>query len=491
MANDTSPAKLVSDVLPPPRPTHDAPASRRGRQSSTSADNTEQELEEVAESSPDPFSIEVIETPVDQKGESNTPTSTVRSPLLGTLVTAGSYYGKSALSMAGTLATSAAAYARTTGLGGMRSSSGQRGSDAAQDTSGLYPEGRQRPPLSSSSSPLVDRTSPFEEEEWNACFDDDGKVRRPSYVRNRVYTGGCANNSVRRSLWEFLLGVYPWDSTYDKRETILHSNTKKYYEMLELLNAMDLTEEEKDSMEQINKDVIRTDRELPFYGDPEATLNGKEPLPINLERLRSILGVYSVIYNPQLPYIQGMNEYASVLLYVHQGEESDTFWCFVKVMQFMGDFFLPEDRTVMNRQFHTLMQLVGDTSPQLYTHLASHECSDVVFAYRWMLLNMKREFPFEQALTVLEVTWSMPMAAYIDNRINLGKNPYLLFIALAVFDIESPTLQSMDYSEILLHMNRLSGKMDMNLVLRKAEELYWKFVRGSVPEERLAHPTTL
>eukprot|EP00122_Pirum_gemmata_P004457 Pgem_evm1s4049 len=43
----------------------------------------------------------------------------------------------------------------------------------------------------------------------------------------RVYTGG-AENEIRSSLWEFLLGVYPWNSTYDERSEKQENNKLEY-----------------------------------------------------------------------------------------------------------------------------------------------------------------------------------------------------------------------------------------------------------------------
>jgi hypothetical protein len=63
--------------------------------------------------------------------------------------------------------------------------------------------------------------------------------------------------------------------------------------------------------------------------------------------------------------------------------------------------------------------------------------------------------------------------------------PYALFLALAVFIIEAPALKNMDYDDILLHMNGLARKLDVDIVLRVAEYRYWIFVQGRVPDDRL------
>jgi hypothetical protein len=69
--------------------------------------------------------------------------------------------------------------------------------------------------------------------------------------------------------------------------------------------------------------------------------------------------------------------------------------------------------------------------------------------------------------------------------ISSALQPYALFLALAVFIIEAPALKNMDYDDILLHMNGLARKLDVDTVLRVAEYRYWIFVRGRVPDDRL------
>lgn len=48
----------------------------------------------------------------------------------------------------------------------------------------------------------------------------------------------------------------------------------------------------------------------------------------------------------------------------------------------------------------------------------------MLFCYRWLLLEMKREFAFDEALRMLEVTWSsLPKSPREDE---LGNNNFCL-----------------------------------------------------------------
>eukprot|EP00123_Amoebidium_parasiticum_P018757 comp24281_c0_seq1/m.45348 comp24281_c0_seq1/g.45348 ORF comp24281_c0_seq1/g.45348 comp24281_c0_seq1/m.45348 type:complete len:475 (-) comp24281_c0_seq1:186-1610(-) len=329
-------------------------------------------------------------------------------------------------------------------------------------------------------NPPLGRMAPLSEEEWMSSFDAEGRIAHPGRVRSRVFAGG-AEDVIRGSLWEFLLGVYTYGSTYAEREEQMNINRLKYENMRDRLQEMQLldtfTDTGKESINTIDKDVRRTDREVPFYagdGNP------------NLTKLENILAVHSIVYRPELPYIQGQNEFASMLLYVQNGSESEAFWCFAQLMNFMGDFFLPEDKTAMNRQFHTLIEMVNQHEPTLYETLATEEAADVVFAYRWMLLNMKREFNFEDALRICEVIWSMPSQEYTKQGLDLGRNPYILFICLAVILQQGEALAGKGYADIIMHMNGLAGKLDVSKVLSLAECLYWYFVQGGIPPQRLA-----
>jgi TBC1 domain family member 15 len=92
---------------------------------------------------------------------------------------------------------------------------------------------------------------------------------------------------------------------------------------------------------RIIKDVLRTDRNVPFYGrafgSAEASLDFTD-LDSKIDNessmmLKDILLSYCY-YNPRLEYVQGMSDLLSPILYVMK-EEALSFWMFANWMAHM------------------------------------------------------------------------------------------------------------------------------------------------------------
>ena len=60
----------------------------------------------------------------------------------------------------------------------------------------------------------------------------------------------------------------------------------------------------------------------------------------------------------------------------------------------------------MTQKFTHLSEALQYYDPEFYAYLKMHQADDLLFCYRWLLLEMKREFAFEDALRMLEVLWS-------------------------------------------------------------------------------------
>lgn len=99
-----------------------------------------------------------------------------------------------------------------------------------------------------------------------------------------------------------------------------------------------------------------------------------------------------------------MSDIASPILAV-MDNEAHAFICFCGIMKRLEGNFHP-DGQLMSIKFQHLKLLLQYSDPEFYTYLVSKGADDLFFCYRWLLLELKREFAFDDALRMLEVTWS-------------------------------------------------------------------------------------
>jgi hypothetical protein len=60
--------------------------------------------------------------------------------------------------------------------------------------------------------------------------------------------------------------------------------------------------------------------------------------------------------------------------------------------------------------------------PEFYAYLKLHQADDLLFCYRWLLLEMKREFALDEAMRMLEVLWaSLPAAPPSNGELHLAE----------------------------------------------------------------------
>ena len=242
-----------------------------------------------------------------------------------------------------------------------------------------------------------------------------GQVVAPREFRLAVYRGGL-EPGLRKIAWKHLLNLYPAGLTGGERLAYLKEKSKTYTEMksdwMSLVLQGRISDDVKTVMNMVRKDVLRTDRQHPFFageGNP------------NVTTLFNILTTYALNHQ-SVSYCQGMSDLASPLL-VTIGEEAHTYLCFVALMQRLKPNFLL-DGVAMTTKFQHLSEGLMYYDPEFFTYLKMHSADDLLFCYRWLLLEMKREFAFENALRVLEVTWSSLPPATADTNIQLWETRF-------------------------------------------------------------------
>ncbi|KAL6274862.1 hypothetical protein ACE6H2_025554 [Prunus campanulata] len=298
------------------------------------------------------------------------------------------------------------------------------------------------------------RQAPLGSDEWKTLLDYEGRIMDSEALRKRIFYGGV-EHELRKEVWSFLLGYHAYDSTEAEREYLRavkkseFETIKKQWQSISPEQAKRFTKfRERKGL--IEKDVVRTDRSLSFY-------DGDDNPNVNL--LRDILLTYS-FYNFDLGYCQGMSDLLSPILFVME-DESDTFWCFVSLMERLGPNF-NRDQNGMHSQLFAITKLVELLDIPLHNHFTQHDCLNYFFCFRWVLIQFKREFEFDKTMRLWEVLW----AHYPSEHLHL-------YVCVAILKRHRSKIigEQMDFDTLLKFINELSGHIDLDAVVRDAEAL--------------------
>uniref|UniRef100_V9KEN0 TBC1 domain family member 15 n=1 Tax=Callorhinchus milii TaxID=7868 RepID=V9KEN0_CALMI len=303
--------------------------------------------------------------------------------------------------------------------------------------------------------PAVQRQDSLTQEEWEKHLDADGRVQEVEELKRKIFRGGLSHN-VRREVWKFLLGYYPWDSTTEERKALLKAKTDEYFRMKLQWKSVTEDQESRNSLLRayrslIERDVSRTDRCNKFYEGSESPW---------LVLLNDALMTYCM-YNFDLGYVQGMSDLLSPVLYVTQNEV-DSFWCLTGFMERVHRNF-EESQECMKEQLERLGLLLRVLDSALCDFLDSRESGSLCFCFRWLLIWFKREFAFQDILRLWEVLWT---AQPCPN--------FHLLLCCAILDSERDALMNPNYgfNEILKHINELTMRLNMEDILCRAEAIY-------------------
>ncbi|XP_030330133.1 LOW QUALITY PROTEIN: TBC1 domain family member 25 [Strigops habroptila] len=253
-----------------------------------------------------------------------------------------------------------------------------------------WPEGS--PPLTPAAAPPL---VPLSDADLRTYLGPGGRLLRPHDLRLHVYHGGV-EPGLRKVVWRYLLNVFPAGLSGQERLAHLRHKAGEYAALKAALAARAAPAELALVAAAVRKDVVRTDRGHPYFGGPE------EGHP-HLAALQALLTTFA-LGHPRLSYCQGMSDVAAPLLAVLD-DEAQAFLCFCSLMRRLGPRFRPGGRGLA-RAFAHLRRLLRRADPPFWAFLAARGAHDLLFCYRWLLLELKREFAFEDALRVLEITWS-------------------------------------------------------------------------------------
>lgn len=298
------------------------------------------------------------------------------------------------------------------------------------------------------------RQPPLGSDEWATFLDLEGRVVDSKALKERIFHGGM-EHSIRQEVWKFLLGYYKFDSTNAERQYLSLIKKEEYQILKSQWQSISQTQAKKFSKfrerkSRIEKDVVRTDRSLPYYAGDDNP---------NLDRLRDILLTYS-FYNFDLGYCQGMSDLLSPILFVME-DESEAFWCFVALMERLGPNF-DRDQNGMHSQLLALSKLVEILDSPLHNYFKQADCLNYFFCFRWILIQFKREFEYDKVMRLWEVLWTH----YLSEHFHL-----YMCVALLKRHRKKIIEEQMDFDTLLKFINELSCHIDLEATLRDTEAL--------------------
>jgi TBC1 domain family member 15 len=201
---------------------------------------------------------------------------------------------------------------------------------------------------------------------------------------------------------------------------------------------------------------------------------------VHLEQLKDLLLTYLEYDTPSTPthhntlnptpqnlgYVQGMSDLLAPLYAVFQ-DDAVAFWAFVGFMKRMARNFV-RDQSGMRAQLTTLDQLVQILDPALYMHLQSADSTNFFFFFRMLLVWYKREFAWSDVLRLWEGLWT----DYLSSQFHL-------FIAMSVLEKHRDVIMEhlKHFDEVLKYVNELSGTIELEGTMVRAEGLFRRFER--------------
>ncbi|XP_055335477.1 TBC1 domain family member 17-like isoform X2 [Paramacrobiotus metropolitanus] len=312
----------------------------------------------------------------------------------------------------------------------------------------------EKPPLELPPRPPVARRGPLTAQEWNHCFDKDGRISDENALRVKeiIFRGGV-DPSIRKDVWKYLLGYYEWNASLEERQERRQGLMDDYYRMKNQWSTISAEQERRFSVwrerkDLIEKDVHRTDRTHPFFEGKSAAL----------KVMNELLLTYCML-NFDLGYVQGMSDLLTPVYVVMDGDEVDTFWTFNGLLEHVTHNFEMSKLMYELEEMATIMKYLD---PSLKAYMDSND-PKMYFCFRWLLVQFKREFSFDDVMRLWEIFWTgFPC-----------KNFHLLF-GYAILEVEKNTIVENKFSstEILRHINDLSMNIDLERTLKLAESIY-------------------
>ena len=269
---------------------------------------------------------------------------------------------------------------------------------------------------------------------------------------------------LRAFIWKILLGYLPsepkkWEETLNEKRS-LYNEYKKIAEEKIKFELEEKNYKSKELLEQIVKDVYRTNPKISFFYEPvnkniknkesqEKFLNYLESRKnctfnnineiyyedkeneIHVDVLKRILFIYAFI-QPDISYHQGMNELLAPIFYcfsydktykeeTEENIEADSFWCFCNLMNKVNLSFVFRNNRGLEAKAYIFESCLKFIDKEIWEKLEELNIRSEYYCYRWIILLFGQEFEINDVIKLWDIIFSQDDFYY-----------YVIYISLAV-----------------------------------------------------------
>ena len=309
---------------------------------------------------------------------------------------------------------------------------------------------------------------------------------------------------LRAFIWKILLNYLPeepkkWEANLiEKRNE--YKNYKAFIEGRIQSEIKEKTYKSKDILEQIIKDVYRTNSENPFFYELVDKNNKKseeELLKIYQQRKNCILKEIDEIYyedkinenhvevmkrilfiytylRPDISYHQGMNELLAPLYYclsydkTYQDEseeniEADSFWCFYNLMNKVSLSFVSGKNRGLDAKSFIFENCLECVDAEIYNKLVELNIRSEYYCYRWFILLFSQEFEINSVLKLWDLIFSNDDFYY-----------YVVYIGIAIMILKKKIIMNGEMVDVMQTLQNL-GDINIEELINKTKEINEKY----------------
>ena len=329
-----------------------------------------------------------------------------------------------------------------------------------------------------------------------AAILDKNKIQ----LKNYSYQGLPQEIPILRAfIWKILLNYLPedpkkWEETLNKKRNEYNS-FKKFIEGRLQLEIKEKNYKSKEILEQIIKDVYRTNTDNPFFYELVNKNNSikKEELTklyekrkncifnnineiyytekkneIHADVLKRILFVYTY-FCPDVSYHQGMNELLAPIFYCYSYDktyeeeseediEADSFWSFHYLMSKVSLSFVSARKKGLDAKSYIFETCLNFVDEEIYNKLNELNIRSEYYCYRWFILLFSQEFDINSVIKLWDLIFSNEDIYY-----------YVVYIGIATMLLKKNVIINGEMADVMQSLQNFEDIKIDELIIKTKE----------------------